>query len=149
MAIIHVPRPAAAAAFATVLAATLAGCGGGGGDPPVELAIDYGAVQTTGASYAFLTGESFVPPGSSCPASDDYIRIGALGPHSLSAVNTTTGLSYPVFDQLWVCNSEDGRTMHWQSNPIDLAPGSNQITVTMTAGGRSSSASVTVVRSGG
>ena len=147
MALLQSLRPAAAAAVVATWAAILAGCGGG--DPPVELAIDYGPVQTTGTRYAYLTGESFVPPGSSCPATDDYIRIGALGPHSISAVNTTTGLTYPVFDQLWVCNSEDGRTMHWQSNPIDLAPGSNQVTVTMTAGNRSSSASVTVVRSGG
>lgn len=119
------------------------------GEAPVELTVDYGPVIATGTPYAVLTGESFVPPGSTCPASTEYIRIGSLGTHSITAVNTSTGQTYPVFDQLWVCNSEDGRVMHWQSNPIDLLPGTNKITVTMSAGGRNSSASVTVMRSGG
>ncbi len=143
----HCPMTRAAFAGAAASVAVLVGCGGG--DSPVELQIDDGPVITTSLAYAQLTGESFVPPGSSCPATNDYIRIGTLGPHTITAVNATTGFSYPVFDQLWVCNSEGGRVMHWQSNPIDLVVGANQITVTMTAGSRSSSATVTVTRNGG
>lgn len=137
-----------AAFTATALLASLAACGGGG-DPPVELAVDQGTSMNTGAPVVLLTGRSFVPAGSNCPPSDEYIRIGTLGTHGLLAVNATTGLSYPVFDQLWVCNSEDGRVMHWQSNPIALAVGSNQITVTMTSASRTTSATITVLRSGG
>ncbi len=133
--------------FLSLSGAGVAACGGGG-DPPVELTVDHGPTIAASTPHAMLTGESFVPTGSTCPASNEYIRIGTLGPHTLGAVNETTGLSYPVFDTLWVCNSEDGRVMHWQSNPIDVVPGANRITVTMTAGTRASSASVTVVRSG-
>jgi len=131
-----------------VLLVGLAACGGGG-DPPVELSVDQGATINTSAASVMLTGRSFVPAGSSCPPSSEYIRIGTLGAHSLSAVNAATGLSHLVFDQLWLCNSEDGRVMHWQSNPIDLVVGNNLVTVTMSTGSRTSTAHITVLRSGG
>jgi hypothetical protein len=121
----------------------------GGGDAPVPLAIDGGPTITTALPSLILTGSSFVPAGSSCPASNEYVIIGSLGPHELAYSNLTTHADGPVFDQLWVCNSEGGRVMHWQSNPISLAPGANTITVTMSGGGHSASDTVTVARSGG
>lgn len=116
---------------------------GGGEDAPVELAIQSPAIVAN--MTVVLRGTSFVPSGSSCPQSSEFIRIGSLAPHEIRYRNAATGVSGPVFADLWVCNSEDGRIMHWTSNPITLLAGENVITVTMTAQGRSSSAS-TVVR---
>lgn len=126
--------------FAVLLAAHLAGCGG---DADVALTVD-SVPQLLTSTVVILTGESFVPGGSTCPNPGDYIRIGTLGPHQLGYRNAATGVSGPVFDDLWVCNSEGGRVMHWTSNPITLAAGDNAITVTMTAGSRQSSATVTI-----
>lgn len=123
-----------------VLCAALTACGG---PADVVLTID-ASPRWAGTRVVVLTGESFVPDGSTCPNPGDYIRIGTLGPHTLAYSNAATGVVGPVFDDLWTCNSEDGRVMHWTSNPIDLAPGDNTITVTMTAGSRRSSATVTL-----
>lgn len=125
------------------MALVVSGCGGGDDPPPVELAID--APVDTGLNVVILTGTSFVPPGSHCPQTGEFIEIGSLGPHTLSSTNETTGGQYPVGDQLWVCNSGDGRRMSWISNPIALIHGDNTISVTMTAAGRKSSASVVVL----
>ena len=127
------------------LVATLSACGGGG-DSPVALSIDGGPAITTGLHTVILTGESFVPAGSSCPQSNEYVIIGSLGPHEMTYSNATSHVDGPVFDQLWVCNSESGRVMHWQSNPIELVPGPNTITVRMSGGGHQSSDTVTVTR---
>ena len=126
------------------LALLLAGCGGG--DAPVELVVDAYTTATTSAPFAVLTGESFVPAGSSCPKSGEYIIVGSLGVHTITYRNQTLGTAGPVFDDLWVCNSEGGRVMHWRSNPIALAVGDNQISVTMSDSQRSSSATVTMTR---
>ena len=135
----------AARRLAWALAGVVTACGGGH-DDPVALNVDAYTTAATSASVVILTGESFVPAGSSCPNSNDYIRIGSLGPHTITARNETQGLDYPGFDDLWVCNSEDGRVMHWRSNPIALSSGDNRITVTMRDGQRSSSATVSVTR---
>lgn len=127
------------------LALVLSACGGGD-DSDVELQVDGGPALKTGQGLIILTGESFVPAGSSCPKSNEYVIIGSLGPHTMTYNNATTRIDGPVFDTLWVCNSEGGRVMHWQSNPIDLAVGTNTITVKMTGGGRTSSQTVTVTR---
>ena len=121
----------------------LSACGGDDDPPPVEVAID--PPTQVVSNQVVLKGTSFVPPGSTCPQTNDFIRIGSLGVHEITYNNATTGVSGPVFADLWVCNSEEGRKIHWTSNPITLAPGSNTITVTMTAPGRSSSASVLVL----
>ncbi len=86
-----------------------------------------------------------MPPGTGCPNPNDFIRIGTLGAHEISYSNSATGVTVgPVFDALWVCNAEGGRVMHWLSNPITPAPGDNLITVTMTAGTRTSAATITL-----
>lgn len=127
-----------------VIASVLAACGGG--DADVELAIEppLFVVDHT----VTLRGTSFVPPSSLCPASNEYVRIGTLGAHQITYANAATGVTGPVFSDLWVCNSGDGRTMAWTSNPITLVAGSNEITVTMTAPSRSSSATIVVVDPG-
>ncbi len=119
----------------------LAACGGSE-DTPVELVIQPPTLIAN--RTVVLRGTSFVPSGSSCPQSSEFIRIGSLAPHEIRYRNAATGVSGPVFADLWVCNSEDGRVLHWTSNPITLLAGENVITVTMAAQGRSSSASIVV-----
>lgn len=119
----------------------LIGCGGGDSAPAMSVDLPPRYASKT---VVIVTGKSFVPPGSTCPASTEYIRIGSLGLHTLSYTNAATGATGPVFDQLWVCNSGDGKSMDWISNPIDLAAGDNAITFTMQAGGQSASATVTI-----
>ncbi len=128
---------------AWALASTLLLSACGGGDDSAPLTIDE-PVQYASRSVAVLHGGSFVPPGSTCPNTGEYIIIGTLGSHTTTALNETTNLTYPVFQDLWVCNSEGGRVMHWSSNPITLAAGPNRITVTMVAPGRSASATLVV-----
>jgi hypothetical protein len=131
-------------AVARILSITIvvSGCGGDNSPPPVDLSIEPPTLVAN--NQVVLRGASFVPQGSTCPQTDDFIRLGSLGAHSITYTNTTTGTSGPATDDLWVCNSEDGRKMHWTSNPIALAPGDNAITVQMTSPGRTSSASVVV-----
>ena len=126
------------------IALLLAACGGG--DPPRELTFDSDSPTATVSPSAVVKGHSFVPLGSTCPASNEFIVIGSLGAHTIAYRNETTGTSGPVFDQLWVCNSDSGRSMSWISNPIALQAGANRITVTMSDGQRSSSATTTVTR---
>jgi hypothetical protein len=131
-------------AVTRILAVSIAvsGCGGDDSPAPVELSIEPPTQVVN--NQVVLKGSSFVPAGSTCPQTGDFIRIGSLGVHAITYVNATTGTSGSASDDLWVCNSEDGRKMHWTSKPIALVPGDNAITVTMTAPGRSSSASVVV-----
>lgn len=127
-----------------LLIAVLSGCGGG--ERPVELQIEV-PTSITG-NQVILKGTSFVPAGSICPESSEFIRIGTLGAHSISYTNAATRVTGPVFSDLWVCNSEDGRTFHWTSNPITLLPGANAITVRMSASGRTSESTITVQGNG-
>jgi hypothetical protein len=124
-----------------VVAAAVAACGGGG-DDAVPLQIE--PPNAIYGNSVVLKGTSFVPSGSTCPNPGDYIRIGTLGPHTLTYANTTTGVAGGAFSDLWVCNSDEGRTMRWRSHPITLAPGSNVITVRMTTSSRQSEASITL-----
>jgi hypothetical protein len=130
---------------AAVLAAVLTACGGGD-EPPVELSID--ANPVVAGSSVILSGNSFVPAGSDCPPwTNPFVPVfGTLGPHEIRYLNAATGINGPARAVGWVCNSDDGRTMSWVSNPISLATGDNVITVTMTGGGRTSSASITIRR---
>lgn len=134
--------------FARVLlvALSVSGCGGNDEPPPIELAIDAPAQAVN--NQVVLRGTSFVPPGSSCPQTADFIRIGSLGAHQIAYTNRTTGASGPAFADLWVCNSEEGRRIHWTSGPIALVRGNNEVSVTMTASGRSSSASIVLAGQG-
>jgi len=128
------------------IALVASGCGGDDAPPPVELAIEP-PTHVVG-NQVVLKGTSFVPPGSTCPQTGEFIRIGSLGVHQITYTNETASVSGPVFTDLWICNSEDGRTIHWTSNPITLVPGNNAVTVTMTTPGRSSSATVLVLGPG-
>ena len=119
----------------------VAACGGDGSEPQVELAIE---TPTVVAGQTILKGRSFVPAGSTCPQSADYIRIGMLGTSDITYRNAATGASGPVFPDLWVCNSENGRVIHWTSNPIALVAGDNIVTVTMVTPGRTSIASIVI-----
>ena len=130
----------------------LAACGGG--EPEVVLTIDGQPTRSTQLPSIILNGASFVPAGSSCPNTGAFAVTGTLGPHSIgwtrTSTDATTGASTSSSGAaqatVWTCNSQDGRVMHWTSDVIVLQPGANLITVTMTAGTRSSSASVTVTR---
>ncbi|MFN0183014.1 MAG: hypothetical protein ACKVQR_04260 [Aquabacterium sp.] len=130
---------------ALLVAWALAACGGGD-DDPVPLQIDGAPQRIVMIANVVLQGTSFVPDGSTCPRSNEFVVIGALGPHTITYRSAATGVEGPVFDMVWVCNSGDGRVMSWVSNPISLIPGDNRITVTMTAPGRSSAAEILVTR---
>src|SRR5690349_13553753 len=105
-----------AAPFTALLLAftvTLSACGGGGGDDDsLAVAVDGGPTIDTAHSNIVLTGEGSVPPGSTCPKSNDYVVIGSLGPHELAYRNAATHSDGPLLDILWICNSEGGRVMH-------------------------------------
>ncbi len=68
---------------ARLLLCALAACGGGSSE--VSLTID-DAPRLAGRSSVILTGKSFVPDGSSCPASAEFVRIGTLGARQISLV---------------------------------------------------------------
>ena len=131
-------------ALALALALALAACGGG--EPPVELSFDSDSPTSTSLPGAIVKGHSFVPAGSDCLRSNEFVIIGTLGAHTITYRNETTGIAGPVFDLVWVCNSDGGGTMARISNPIDLQFGTNRLTVTMSDSQRSSAASTTVTR---
>ena len=126
--------------LAGFVASALAACGGG--DPLIELQVE--TPNLIFRNQVILKGTSFVPAGSICPATNEFIRIGVLGPHTVTYTNAATGVTGPVFTDLWVCNSAEGRIFYWTSNVIDLAPGPNAITVRMTAPERTSEATITL-----
>ena len=134
------------AAFVCSTLAALAACGGGS-QAPTELSIDGPESQTTSSSIITLNGSTFIPSGSSCPASNDFVVIGAFGPHSIAWSNDKTGQSGVERLGIWVCNSEhEKERAGWTIYFIRLDPGTNHITVTMTDSVRSSTDSVTVIR---
>ena len=122
----------------------LAACGGG--EPEVTLSIDGQASRSTQLASVILSGASFVPAGSTCPNTGAFAVIGTLGPHTITWTNKATGISGPATANVWTCNSQDGRVMSWTSGVIGLQTGANEISVTMVAGSRSSSATVNVTR---
>jgi hypothetical protein len=126
--------------LAGIVASGLSACGGG--DPLIELQIE--PPNLIFRNQVILKGSSFVPAGSICPATNEFIRIGVLGPHTVTYANAATGVTGPVFTDLWVCNSAEGRIFYWTSNVIDLAPGPNAITVRMSAPERTSEATITL-----
>ncbi len=120
----------------------LAACGGGV-DAGVEITFD--AELEISGNLVILSGKSYVPEGSTCPNSGEYVRSGTLGTHQITWRNAATGLSGTGSAEPWICNAEDGRVTSWRSiAPVSLAPGDNTITATMTSSGRSSSASMTL-----
>lgn len=133
-------------AFLAGLSLALASCGGG--STPVALTIEGAPALTTSLAQIVLTGTTFIPAGSQCPKSGDFIVIGSFGEASIGTHNAATGADAPGFLQTpWVCNSGDDE-VSWASNPITLAVGANEIRVTMSDARRSSTATVTVTRSG-
>jgi hypothetical protein len=122
------------------------GCGGGGA--PIEIKVRFGAAFTTSMSSIVLDGETFIPAGSACPASNEFIIVGTFGTSAIGVQNAATGATTPGFLQApWVCN-DGSKSVAWASNPVALVPGPNLLTVTMSDGQRSSSATITVTRTG-
>jgi hypothetical protein len=127
----------------------VAGCGGGGGSdsPDYALLIDAPAASTTSAGAIVLTGEGFLPPGSTCSGGCEGLLpppvFGDLGPYTLTWRNDATGETGPL-SLSWICNC-GGNAPYW-SGTVPLAPGDNLITVTMSAGEFVQSASVTITR---
>jgi len=127
----------------------IAGCGGDDGSnvPAYTLRIDPPVSLTTPATEAFLTGEGFLPPGSSCSGGCSGLLpppvFGQLGPHTLDWRNEATGETGPL-NLAWICNC-GGSAPYWMGR-VPLARGANRITVAMTAGGYQQSDSVTITR---
>lgn len=131
--------------IAIVVAALSAACGGG--DAPVELTFDSNSPMETSLPEAIVTGKSFVPAGSVCPDSKEFVVIGTPGPYTIRVVNENTG-AFVAADHrpFWVCNAEGGRHLSWTSDPLPLVLGANRVTATMTDSQRSSSASTIITR---
>lgn len=132
------------------LAAALlvAGCGGGSSDgPDYAQVIDPPASSTTSADYIVLTGEGFLPPGSTCSGGCEGLLpppvFGRLGPYTLAWCNDATGDTGQLVLS-WSCNC-GGNAPYWIGT-VPLAPGVNVITVTMSAGDIVQYASVTITR---
>ena len=135
------------AVFAAV--ASLVACGGGGDSTPAHaLAIDPPAALSTSADSMLLTGTTFLPPGSTCTSGNCSGLLpppvfGTLGPHVLAWSNAATGAGGAIVAR-WQCNC-GGSAPFWMQT-IPLAMGDNRITVTMTAGGLSETAAITLTR---
>lgn len=130
------------------VALLVAGCGGDGNDgPKYALVIDPPAASTTSADQIVLTGEGFLPPGSTCSGDCEGLLpppvFGDLGPYTLEWRNAATGES-GTLRLSWICNC-GGNAPYWIGT-VPLAPGDNVITVTMSAGEVVESASVTIKR---
>ena len=126
----------------------LPACGGDGrSEPEYRLSIDGGDPQTTSLPNHLLTGEGFLPPGSSCSGSCSGSIpppvFGTLGPYELGWLNTANGSSGTMMLS-WICNC-GGNAPTWMAS-ISVQTGSNPITVTMRAGGYEQQARVTVTR---
>lgn len=127
----------------------LAGCGGGGGSdgPAYALVIDQPPSPSTTLSEVMLTGEGFLPPGSTCGGGCTGLLpppvFGQLGPYTLRWHNEATDAA-GVLSLSWICNC-GGSAPGWIAR-VPLAPGVNRISVTMVAGGYSQAASVTLTR---
>jgi hypothetical protein len=139
---------AAALVLWLVVPGFLAGCGGGGPhEPQYALTIDEPPSLTTALFEVTLTGDGFLPPESTCDG--DCIGLlpapvfGQLGPYTLGWRNDANGDSGTLVLR-WICNC-GGNAPHWIGS-MPLVPGANRITVTMTAGGYTQSASVTITR---
>lgn len=123
-------------------ALVLSGCGGA--EPSDEMSFDPEPVVVN--NFVVLTGKAFVPNGSSCPPGAEYVRFGSLGPHSLTWHNAATGATGQASASPWVCNADGGRRTSWRTTaPIELKPGDNAVTVTMSTPTRASYAT-TVLR---
>jgi len=137
------------AALLLLLLPAASGCGGGGGDdtPAYALAVDGPAQRETSAANVLLTGNGFLPPGSSCPGGCTGTLpppvFGELGAYTLTWANAATGGS-GTMRLAWVCNC-GGSAPYWLQ-AVPLAVGGNAITVTQTAGSLRQQASVTVTR---
>jgi len=143
---------AAALVLWLVMPGFLAGCGGGGPhEPQYALTIDEPQSLTTALSEVWLSGEGFLPPGSNCPDPGCTGLLpapvfGRLGPYTLvwrNEANEANGAS-GTLRLMWICNCGGGAPSWFDSVPLVL--GDNRITVTMTAGGYTQSASVTITR---
>ena len=141
---------AAAALALGMLLPLMSSCGGSDADsgPAYALTIDGGDQQATPSSDAFLGGEGFLPPGSSCPDTGCSGLLpppvfGVLGSYELQWRNAATGGSGPIALR-WICNC-GGSAPSWTTT-VPLQPGANPITVTMQAGGYGQQASVVVTR---
>lgn len=125
------------AALAALLLATFAACDGGGGpEPTYTLKIDGPETLAVDTETVVLTGEGFVPAGSSCPGGCEGPLpppvFGQLGPYTLRWENAAGALSGAI-TLAWICNC-GGSAPYWIS-VVPLRPGDNRIVVTQRAGG--------------
>lgn len=123
----------------------LTACGGGSGDdaaPSYSLRIN-NAVVNVNQPTALLTGEGFLPPGSTCSGGCSLPLpppvFGQLGPYTLTWANAATGEKGEM-RLSWICNCGGS---YWMTS-VPLAPGENRISVMMRAGPYEQNAEVVV-----
>lgn len=145
----RIVRALRGAALLLALLPAASGCGGGGDDDATTyaLSIDEPAALDTTAASMVLTGNGFLPPGSTCPGGCEGLLpppvYGRLGAYTLTWTNAATGGS-GTMQLAWVCNC-GGSAPYWLQS-VPLAVGANRITVTQTAGSRNEQAEVTIIR---
>jgi hypothetical protein len=136
------------AALLAVLLPSVSGCGGGRDEgPSYALSIDGAAQRSATTDSVVLTGNGFLPPGSTCSGECSGLLpppvFGQLGGYQLVWTNAATGESGST-GLHWVCNC-GGAAPYW-IQAVPLAAGDNLITFTQTAGSLRQQAAITVTR---
>ncbi|MFT3954660.1 MAG: hypothetical protein QM722_09805 [Piscinibacter sp.] len=145
----RMPRVMHLVALLLLLLPAASGCGGGGGDdtPSYALSIDGPAQVDTTAASVVMSGNGFLPPGSTCSGECAWPIpapvFGQLGAYTLSWANAATSGSGSM-QLAWICNC-GGSAPYWLQS-VPLAVGVNRIEVTQTAGSRREQAVVTITR---
>ena len=128
-------RPLVAIVAALVLGSFAACDGGSGPEPTYTLKIDGPEALAVDTDSITLTGEGFVPAGSSCPGGCEGPLpppvFGNLGPYTLGWENAASLLSGAIALR-WICNC-GGSAPFWIA-VVPLLPGDNRIVVTQRAG---------------
>jgi Bacterial Ig-like domain len=114
--------------LAIISCVLLSGCGGGGNSSAPPITITSPDLYETGQYPYILTGQSFVPPGSTCYTNQTIQFRDIPGRYSISWENQANGASGTA--AIWnFCEPE----ISWAViQGVPLASGENQITVTLT-----------------
>jgi len=137
----------AAMTASVVVSGLLLGCGSGGGNvPSYSLAVSPPQSLTTTKDSIVLTGDGFLPTGSSCSSGCELLGppvFGNLGQYKLTWSNAANGQSGET-GLTWICNC-GGNAPGWIAI-VPLAVGANAITITESDKQRSEQVAITITR---
>lgn len=129
---------------ALCLALAIGGCGGDGDSTALTVTIDGPALVNVDAPAIVLSGTASLPEGSYATGgtpSVPWVTCQA-GPYTMTWSNAATGQNGNI-TALWNCTES---FLHWSTDPVPLAIGSNPITITYADSASSASDTVTVSR---